>query len=275
MIIRKGDGKMTLEMSLLAAHVPSMCHVEKVPDFQQDLVKGLDLMRERIKDLRTDVIVLMSCHFPATFHHYVDTTPRHDGVLTAIECPDLISDVPYNFHGDEELARELVSAGVEAGISVIGFNDPNHMVDYGTVVPLRYLTPEGNIPVVPISVCWASSLEESYRWGQQIGKVLRSSNKRAVFVSSGALSHNLVRGRHHMPTRSEKAMDKQFIDYLMNGEYTEAREMLTQYARIAGVEAGGKHLASLLGVLDQEQKAEFWGYGQSSGSGNAIISFSA
>jgi 3,4-dihydroxyphenylacetate 2,3-dioxygenase len=122
-------------------------------------------------------------------------------------------------------------------------------------------------------VCWASSLEESYQWGVQIGNVLRESNKRAVFVSSGALSHNLVRGRQNTPSRSEQAMDNQFIDYLMNGNYKEAREMLNQYARIAGVESGGRHLAVLLGVLDDQQRAEFWGYGQSSGSANAIISF--
>jgi 3,4-dihydroxyphenylacetate 2,3-dioxygenase len=39
---------------------------------------------------------------------------------------------------------------------------------------------------------WAASLEETYAWGQQIGKVLRESDKRASFISSGALSYNAV-----------------------------------------------------------------------------------
>ncbi|WP_372814170.1 extradiol ring-cleavage dioxygenase [Paenibacillus sp.] len=264
---------MSLEMAMLAAHVPSICHEPNTPDFQQDLVKGLKQMRDRIKELKTDVVVLMSCHFPATFHHYVDATPRHSGILTAMECPDLISDVPYDYPGDEELARRLVAAGKAAGIPILEINDPTYVWDYGTVVPLRYMVPNQDISVISLSVCLASSLEESYQWGLQIGKVLRESEKRAVFVSSGALSHNLVRGREHMPTRSEQAMDNQFIGYLMNGDYTAAREMLTQYARIAGVESGGRHLAALLGVLDDKQRAEFWGYGQSSGSANAIISF--
>jgi 3,4-dihydroxyphenylacetate 2,3-dioxygenase len=264
---------MSLEMALLAAHVPSICHEQNVPDFQQELVKGLKLMRDRIKELQTDVIVLMSCHFPATFHHYVDATARHSGILTAIECPDLISDVPYDYPGDEELARKLVTAGNEAGLPIVELNDPTYIWDYGTVVPLRYMVPNQDISIISLSVCWASSLEESYQWGVQIGHVLRESEKRAVFVSSGALSHNLVRGRHHTPSRSEQAMDNQFIEYLMNGDYASAREMLNQYARIAGIESGGRHLAALLGVLDDKQRAEFWGYGQSSGSANAIISF--
>lgn len=264
---------MSLNMALLAAHVPSMCHEANVPDFQRELVKGMKKMKDRIEEMMTEAIVLMSCHFPGTFHHYVDATPRHRGILTSVEAPDLISDVPYDFPGDEQLANQLVEAGVQAGLPIVGFNDPTYIWDYGTVVPLRYLTPEADIPVVSLSVCWAASLEESWEWGKVIGTVLRKSEKRTVFISSGALSHNLVRGRHHMPTRSEQAMDNQFIEYLMNSDLSAAREMLNQYSRIAGVESGGRHLAALLGVLEPNQRAEFWGYGQSSGSANAIISF--
>jgi 3,4-dihydroxyphenylacetate 2,3-dioxygenase len=265
---------MSLEMALLAAHVPSMCHVEKVPDFQQDLVKGLYKMRDRIQEMKAEVIVIMSCHFPGTFHFYVDATPRHQGLLTSVEAPDLISDVPFNYPGDEELGNELVAAGQKAGIPVIGFNDPAYVWDYGTLVPLRYLVPNEDIPIVSLSVCWAAPLDESYQWGQVIGEVLRNSNKKAVFVSSGALSHNLVRGREKTPTISEQAMNNQFMDFIMNNKYDLAREMLPQFSRIAGVESRGCHLAALLGVLGNERhKAEFWGWGQSSGSGNAIISF--
>lgn len=266
---------MSLEMALLVAHAPSMCHEEKVPDFQQDLIGGLKLMRDRIEQANTDVIVLISTHFAATWQHYVDATPRHTGILTAMECPDLISDVPYDFPGEEELAQKLVSAGKQAGIATHEVNDPTYVWDYGTVVPLRYLVPKQDIAVISISVCLSSPLEETYQWGIEIGKILRQSNKRTVFVSSGALSHNLVRGRENMPSRSERAMDTQFIDYLKCGAYTDAREMLNQYARIAGVESGGRHLAALLGVVDSSQQVELWGEGQSSGSWNAILSFTS
>jgi len=266
---------MSLEMAMLVAHAPSMCHEDQVPEFQMDLVDGLKKMRERIEQAQTDVIILISTHFAATFHHYVDATSRHSGIMTPFECPDLISDVPYDYPGDEELARKLVSAGSQAGLPVVEVNDPTYEWDYGTIVPLRYLVPKQDIPIISISVCLAAPLEETYRWGLEIGKALRESNKRAVFISSGALSHNLVRGRHNLPSRSERAMDTQFMDYLNKGEYEDAREMLNQYARIAGVESGGRHLAALLGVIDPSQKAEFWGEGQSSGSWNAVISFTA
>jgi 3,4-dihydroxyphenylacetate 2,3-dioxygenase len=264
---------MSLELGLLAAHVPRICHEEKVGAFQQPLIKGLHAASEMIMNVKPDVIVQISCHFTATFHHYVNATPRHKGVLTAVECPDLVADVAYDYPGDSELGNELTAAGKAEGLPIVSVDDPTYIWDYGTLVPLRYLVPKSNIPIIDLSVCWAASLDETYQWGQIIGRVLRESNKRVVFVSSGALSHNLVRGPEIMPTRSEQALDKQFMEYLMDGDYTSAREMLAQYAKIAGVEAGGRHLAMLLGVMGDECKTTLLGYAQSSGSANAVMPF--
>ena len=40
-----------------------------------------------------------------------------------------------------------------------------------------------------------------------------------------------------------------------------------------GVESGGRHLAALLGVLEESKKSDYYGYGQSSGSGNMLMTF--
>ena len=120
----------------------------------------------------------------------------------------------------------------------------------------------------------SASLEETYLWGQQIGKVLKESKKRIVFASSGALAHNLTRGRADMPTISEKALDDKFIEILVEGKYEDAWEMLPQFSVAADVESGGRHVAALLGVLGKEEfKASFLGYAQSSGSGNPHFVF--
>ncbi|GAX90381.1 extradiol ring-cleavage dioxygenase [Effusibacillus lacus] len=266
---------MTIEMGVLTTHVPRICHEDHVADFQKPMVQAMKEVSKTIYSIQPDVLVIVSCHWNSTFHHFVDTTQRHKGILTAFECPELISDVPYNYPGDEQLGKQLVEAGKKAGLPVIEVNDPTYVWDYGTVVPLRYLVPNEDIPIIDLSVVWAASLDETYTWGQQIGKVLRESDKHAVFVSSGALSHNLVRGPELMPTLSEQALDKQFTEYLINGDFTSARNMLPQYARAAGVESGGRHLAMLLGVLEGDYRGNFLAYGQSSGSGNVVMTFQA
>lgn len=264
---------MTIELSVLSPHVPSICHEDQAPDFQKGMVDGMKEVSKKIYSLKPDTVVIVSCHWPSTFHHYVDCTPEHKGILTAIECPDLISDVPYYWPGDEELAQQLVAAGKKAGIQVTGFKDPYYVWDYGSVVPLRYLVPNEDIPVINLSVTLAANLEETYKWGQQIGKVLKESDKKIVFVSSGALSHNLVRGRENKPTSSEHAMDKQFVEYVMNKDYSSAYDMLPQYSSAAKVESGGRHLAMLFGVTGEGVEPEYVADGQSSGSWNALITF--
>ena len=58
----------------------------------------------------------------------------------------------------------------------------NFVWDYGTVVPLRYLVPNEDIPVINLSVMLAANLEETYKWGQVIAKVLQETEKKVIFV---------------------------------------------------------------------------------------------
>jgi 3,4-dihydroxyphenylacetate 2,3-dioxygenase len=264
---------MSLELAMLVPHTPRMCFEDRTPAFQRELVKGMHEAAKIIEHIQPDTLVIISCHWLSSFDHFVDATPEHKGVLTAVECPDLISDVPYYYPGDEALAKQLVQKGKEAGLRVVEVNDPTYIWDYGTVVPLRYLVPNEDIAVISLSVTWAANLEETYLWGQQIGKVLRESDRKTIFISSGALSHNLVRKPEAMPTLAEQALDRKFLEYLQNNNLSSAWQMLPQYARIAGVEAGGRHLAALLGVIQENYKSSYYGYGQSSGSANVVMTF--
>jgi len=264
---------MSIELSMLVPHAPSLCHEDQAPDFQQNIIAGFKEVAKQMSQIKPDVIVLVSCHWPSTFAHYVDCNSVHEGLLTATEAPDMIKDVPYHYPGDEDLANQLVQAGKKASIPVEGVYGNHFEWDYGTIVPLRYLVPKEDIPVINLSVTLAANLEETYKWGQEIAKVLKETKKKVVFISSGALSHNLVRGRHNMPTIAEHSLDKEFVHLIMNKEYKAAYQMLPQYASMAKVESGGRHVAMLLGVIDEDSTPVYMADGQSSGSWNPLITF--
>ncbi|MFJ7513029.1 extradiol ring-cleavage dioxygenase [Peribacillus simplex] len=265
---------MALELALLSSHAPSLLYADEAPEYQLSIVQAFQHQQKLIQNLQPDALVIISSHFLTNWKHYVDATPKHEGFLTAREHPDMIANVPFNYPGDEELANELAKAGQEVEIQAIAFNEPTYIWDYGTLVPVRYFVPNEDIPIVELSCNMSASLEETYKWGQQIGKVLRESKKRIVFASSGAIAHNLTRGRENMPTIVEKTLDDKFIELLVDGKYDLAWEMLPQYSWAADVESGGRHAAALLGVLRQEEfKASFLGYAQSSGSGNPHFAF--
>ncbi|EJY55079.1 Extradiol ring-cleavage dioxygenase class III protein subunit B [Alicyclobacillus hesperidum URH17-3-68] len=262
---------MSLELAMITPHTPRICHRDRIPEFQKPMVEAMLKCADIIDDVNPDVIVLISCHWMSSFIHYVDITPAHQGVLTAVECPDLITDVAYSHPGHPELGRQLVEAGKAAGLQVVGIDDPTYIWDYGTVVPLRYLLKRPDIPVVDLSVCWAASLDESIRWGEVMGEVFLNTPLRVVFLASGALAHNLGRGPELWPNITEQALDREFCQYLVNGDKASAVSMLPSYVRAAGVESGGRHVAVLLGVLRKQFTGELHGYGPSSGSGNPVL----
>lgn len=101
--------------------------------------------------------------------------------------------------------------------------------------------------------------------------MIRESDKRVIFASSCALAHNLVRGPEAMPTLSEQALDRQFIDYLQQSDLSFiGMEHASSVCKNAGVESEGRHLAMLLGLLEGNHKSDYYGYGQSSGAAMSL-----
>jgi 3,4-dihydroxyphenylacetate 2,3-dioxygenase len=269
----------------LSVHTPRYCTLEAAfarrlahPDFGP-VRDGLVEQGHLLAAAKPDVIIVNSCHLITTFPVVVDGTPRHRGVLTAQEAPELIHGVEYDFPGDYGLASALVDRGRAAGEACTMANDVHYPLDYGTVMPLVcYLDTAQRTPMVPVSVCLASDLEESFRWGRHIAAAVREKGRRAAFVASGSVSHKLVRGPEKWPSARDQELDRRLARLLAGGDYHGAWAWLPEYAKEAEPEMGGRHLAMMLGVLvasEQQFTGVAHAYGPSSGSGNYVISLTA
>jgi 3,4-dihydroxyphenylacetate 2,3-dioxygenase len=260
-------------LGLCVPHTPRIVHPETAGAVFQPMIAAMRRAAATVREHRADAMVLISAHWATTFDPYVDAAERHRGVLTAMECPDLISSIAYDFPGDPMLARTIVAEAVAAGIPARAIDEPHHVLDYGTIVPIRYLTPDERLPVVPVSSCPVSTLAEYLAFGAAIRRAVESSGKRVVLVASSAFAHNLVRGPETWPTREEKEIDDHLIRMLEHGELAEARGVLPAFAARARYEQGGKPVAAFLGALPEGWRGRFYGYGPSSGSGNPILAF--
>lgn len=269
----------------LSVHTPRYCTYEAAfagklahPDFRA-VRDGLVEQGHELAAARPDVIVINSCHLVTTFPTVIDGTPRHRGVLTAQEAPELIHGVEYDFPGDYDLAAALIDRGRSAGLQCVLANDIHYPLDYGTVMPIVcYLDRAQRIPVVPVSVCLSSDLRESFAWGRHIARVVAAVGRRAAFVASGSVSHKLVRGPETWPAPAEQELDRRFAGMLAGGEYEKLWEWMPEYVKAAEPEMGGRHLAMMLGaILESGLKfaATVHAYGPSSGSGNYVISLAA
>ena len=109
----------------LSVHTPRYCTYDAAfagtlahQNFQA-VRDGLVAQGRHVATLAPDVIVINSCHLIATFPTVVDGTPRHAGVLTAQEAPELIHGVAYDFPGDFELKLEFRAAvNADSGLFV-------------------------------------------------------------------------------------------------------------------------------------------------------------
>jgi 3,4-dihydroxyphenylacetate 2,3-dioxygenase len=274
-----------LAAAFLTVHTPRYCTLEAAIEGRlasevfRPVREGLVAQGAEVARARLDVAVINSCHLITTFPTVVDGTPRHQGVLTAQEAPELIHGVAYDYPGDYDLAARLVARARAAGLSSVLANDVHYPLDYGTVMPMVcYLDRAQRIPIVPVSVCLSADLAEAHEWGRHLARVAAESDKRVGLVASGSVSHKLVRGPERAPLPADQELDHRFARLLAGGELEALWAWLPEFTATTQAEMGGRHLAMLVGAL-REAGGRFTStvhaYGPSSGSGNYVISLLA
>ncbi len=133
-----------------------------------------------------DVIVVISSHaiehkdaFSLNLHdeYMIDFTDFGDLATSRILEPDieLVSEIEAHMH-DHGVPFTL---------------DSSAMLDYGTGVPLYFLTQHlPSVKIVPVSFCGLPP-KEHVRFGTELKDVLERTGKRIAVVASGDLSHAL------------------------------------------------------------------------------------
>src|SRR5262245_2893664 len=152
----------------------------------QSGLRGLRALGEEVARFAPDVIVLASAQWVTTFHTYVAGSPRLSTAPAGPGVPDAARHACHDYPGDPDTARALVAAGCAARVPVVLTEDPALSLDEAAVTPLRYLTPGGRYPIVPISLCHLADLGETLRWGRAIGAAVRAGRKRTILAVSGA-----------------------------------------------------------------------------------------
>jgi 3,4-dihydroxyphenylacetate 2,3-dioxygenase len=258
--------------ALIVTHTPRIADESTAPDFTHEMIRGMHELGEIVARLRPDVLVQASTHWVTTFNHYVLGHRRHQGILTSSEAPEIIAGVPYDFPGDPELAEAIAVKGKEQGIPVLSTAAEPFMLEYGTVNPIRYLTPNFDVPVIPVSSCLLADIPECMRFGAAIAEAVRDGSRRAMVIASGALSHKLVRGPERWPKDEDQILDHQFVELLTQGRAEEVKFFFPSFCKTVDAEMGGRHLAILLGATGGTFRGKLHAYGPSSGTGNAVVS---
>ena len=262
----------------VAAHVPSLGSEATTPDFQRSLVAGLREMGTEIRAMKPDVLVVESAHWVSTFNWFATLQNPHRGVCVATEALELIPGTPYERKGDPVFGAALIEAFKPHSVPAFPNASEHYSWDYAGLIPLLYLDPDAEVPVVQIPTVLAADYNECRLAGRLVGEAARATGRRAVFVASSALTHAVVRGRHNWPTPERMELDRKFIDLLRTGALDRIDAWFPEYAAAVKAEMGGRVIATLLGAMQALSAGgsklsgrQFGEYTQSSGSGNVNL----
>lgn len=119
------------------------------------------------------------------------TTPQTIHDFGGFPAP--LYDLQYTPPGESALAGEVVRLLIDAGFAARV--DPARGLDHGAWVPLRYLLPAANVPVLQVSM----PQDLSAAGALQLGQTLAPLRDRGVLViGSGSLTHNLQEFRQQI-----------------------------------------------------------------------------
>lgn len=277
------------EIALAAkvTHVPSMYLSEQPGPHHGCRAMAIAGHREiarRATALGVDTMVVLDVHWLVNSGYHVNCSAQFAGTYTSNELPHFIQDLQYSYRGNPALGRAIAAAASARGIRTRAHEIDSLTLEYGTLVPCRYMNAAGDFRVISVAAwCAWHSLEDSRGFGEALRQAIEQSDSRVMVLASGSLSHRFQdnrdaeAGMHEISREFFRQVDLRVVDLWQQGRWQEFTRMLPEYAELCRGEGGMHDTAMLLGMLGWDNyrgRAEVLGsYFTSSGTGqiNAIL----
>jgi gallate dioxygenase len=192
-------------------HTPIFPHFVKRDGPDCEIARLFGAQKQHLATTRPDLIVMFDTDHLNTF--FLDNLPIFAvGIDQSFKAPnDEPRDVPnYIVPSLPRLAAHIRAAAIAEGYDV-GMTQ-NFSVDHSITVPLHFLTPEMQVPVIPFFISGhippLPSAQRCYALGQAVGRAIASwpEHLRVVIMGSGSFSLE-VGGPRMAPGRSDGVPD--------------------------------------------------------------------
>jgi 3,4-dihydroxyphenylacetate 2,3-dioxygenase len=251
----------------LLAHVPTIVLPEAIRrelnnGEDSTLVSGLhQLRREVFEKLDYDTVVVLDSHWATTVEFVVTAHARRTGLFTSEELPRGMSQRPYDFLGDPELARLIASKADQHGTWITAIDDEHLPIFYATTNLWEFLGQGlADKRWVSIGVCQTADTEDNLRLGRALGDAIHDSDRKVVLIASGALSHTFwplrqlrqheAAGVEHIFTPEAVAADAERLEWFRKGNHARVLETMPEFYRFRP-EARFGHYLMMAGALGE------------------------
>lgn len=277
-----------LVLAAKVTHVPSLMLSEAPGSLlraaREGAVKSLRELGRRAKERGVTTFVVFDTHWLSNFGYHINANRHHRGSFTSHEAPHMIQDLRYDLPGDTALGEAIAARAAEGGLNVIAHRVESLGLEYGTIVPMHYMNPDGWAKVVSVASPLFTSLEESRVLGEATRRAIDTSGERVAIIASGSLSHRLWPNKKLGPeawtsvaSEFNRQVDLRVLELWQSRRYREFLDMLPDYATKCNGEGGMADtimLFAALGWYDYRGAAEqLCDYFPSSGSGQVNVEF--
>ena len=260
----------TVVAAMAATHAPGLTGwFDRAPEVGPEArLDGYGELRRRLEAARPDVLLMLSNDHLLNWS--INNVPDYtvgigqEHVGPADWFDEWLALPKYRIQGRPDLARAIVREGARLGL-MFAYLDRLELDD-GISVPLHYLTPAMQIPLVPITLnCTVPPIPSSER-AYHLGEVLREivttrwpAEVRVAVIATGGLSHEPGGPRY---LQVDEAFDRWFLDRLVEGDHRRiVRECTVERMEAAGSGGTTELIAWIAALPFTAGPAEVLGYG--------------
>jgi gallate dioxygenase len=240
-------------------HTPIFPHFVKRDGPNCEIARLFGAQKEQLAATRPDLIIMFDTDHLNTF--FLDSLPIFAiGIDKSFKAPnDEPRDVPsYVVRSMADVAAHIRSAVVAAEFDA-GMTQ-NYSVDHSVTVPLHFLTPEMQVPVIPFFISGhvppLPSAQRCHSLGQAVAGAIESwpAPLRVVIMGSGSFSLE-VGGPRMAPGRSDGVPDPDWalrvVNYLKEQRIDKLIDESTQHQLLKAGNVGGELLnwIAMLGAI--------------------------
>jgi len=186
-------------------HVPTLLLSEQegpLKGCRQQAIDGLREIGRRVRALGVDTVVVSDVHWLVNAGYHINAKSHFKGVYASNEFPQFIDHLEYDLPGNPDLGNLIAKIATEKGSHTLSHQVAALELEYGTLVPMHFMNPEGDLKVVSVAGWCTSHSMQSSRWvGEAIREAAEASDSRVALLASGSLSHKIT-GRSTSPKSS-------------------------------------------------------------------------
>ncbi|MDF0601420.1 3,4-dihydroxyphenylacetate 2,3-dioxygenase [Psychromarinibacter sp. C21-152] len=242
-------------------HVPTMIMSEQegpVQGTRQAAIDGHLEIARRAKALGADTVVICDTHWVVNAGYHINANDHFEGLFTSNEFPQFIQNLPYRYEGNPALGDAIAAKARDKDVYTLSHQLGSLELEYGTLVPMRFMSREHEMKVVSIAAwCTVHSHEASRKLGEAIREAVEASDSKVLLVASGSLSHRIWPNDEYAANNGTFTISKEFnrqvdlhvLELWKRGEWDTFLKMLPEYADFCCGEGSMHDTVMMLGAL--------------------------